>query len=367
MPLLQNLISGTKALFNKEQRSRDMDEELRSFQDASADEKIRNGLSPHECPARRPHRDGQHRIRKRKSPLHHMGVHRRRHLARRPLQPSPDGQESRLHHRRHPLTSPRHRRQHRHLPKLRPRRTIMLSHASRWGRPSSSARSATCKTRTSASTAPSSPRQFNAKFAGYKPEQLNGLYDRILTRLDALPGVKSATALRSSCHQAGNWDSPIYIKGYTPAPGEDINTLINRVSADYFKTLDIPVMQGRTIESRDNASSPRIVIVNQTLANHFFPHGDAIGHRFTVARPQVKGEWEIAGIVGNTKYASPRDDARRMIYLPVTQLTGDDSYAYWIQLRTTGDPTQIATAVRAALAEVDPNLPVLEVKTIASR
>jgi predicted permease len=206
--------------------------------------------------------------------------------------------------------------------------------------------------------------QFNAKFAGYKPEQLNGLYDRILSRLDALPGVKSATLSGVPAINAGNWGSPIDIKGYTPAPGEHLNTLINRVSTDYFKTLDIPVMQGRAIESRDTATSPKIVIVNQTLADHFFPHGDAIGHRFTVGDPEVKGEWEIAGVVGTTKYASPRDDARRMIYLPVTQLTGDDSYVYWIQLRTTGDPTKITTAVRAALAEIDPNLPILEVKTI---
>jgi predicted permease len=209
--------------------------------------------------------------------------------------------------------------------------------------------------------------QFNAKFAGYKPEQLNGLYDRILTRLDALPGVKSAALSGTPAINAGQWDSPIDIKGYTPAPGEDLNTLINRVSADYFKTLGIPVIQGRPIESRDTATAPKIVVVNQTLADHFFPHGDAIGHRFTVADPEVKGEWEIAGVVGNTKYASPRDDARRMIYLPVTQLTGDDSYAYWLQLRTTGDPTKAAIAVRAALAEVDPNLPVLEVRAIATQ
>ena len=209
--------------------------------------------------------------------------------------------------------------------------------------------------------------QFNAKFAGYKPEQLNDLYDRILTRLDALPGIKSATLSGTPAINAGNWNSPIDIKGYTPAPGEDVSTLLNRVSTDYFKTLDIPVMQGRPIESRDTATSPKIVIVNQALANHFFPHGDAIGHRFTVADPSVKGEWEIAGVVGNTKYASPRDDARRMVYLPVTQLTGDDSYAYWIQLRTTGEPTKAATAVRAALAEVDPNLPVLGVRTIATQ
>ena len=209
--------------------------------------------------------------------------------------------------------------------------------------------------------------QFNAKFAGYKPEQLNGLYDRILTRLDAVPGVKSATLSGVPAINPGNWDAPIDIMGYTAAPGEDLITLINRVSSGYFSTLDIPIMQGRPIEPRDTATSPKIVIVNKTLADHFFPRGDAIGRRFTVGDPSVKGEWEIAGIVGTTKYASPRDDARRMIYLPVTQLTDDDSYAYWIQIRTTGDPAKAATAVRAALGEVDPNLPVLEIRTIAAQ
>ncbi|HEX3969435.1 MAG TPA: ABC transporter permease [Edaphobacter sp.] len=209
--------------------------------------------------------------------------------------------------------------------------------------------------------------QFNAKFAGYKPEQLNGLYDRILSRLDAIPGVQSATISGVPAINLGNWGSPIDIKGSTPAPGQDLNTLMNRVSMDYFKTLNIPVIQGRPIESRDTANSPRIVVVNQTMASHFFPRGDAIGHSFTVGDPSVKGEWQIAGIVRDTKYGSPRDSHRPMIYLPVAQLTGDDSYAYSIQLRTTGDPAKAATAVRSALAGIDPNLPLLEVKTMGTQ
>ena len=209
---------------------------------------------------------------------------------------------------------------------------------------------------------------FNPKFAGYKAAQLNGLYDRILSRVEAIPGVKSATLSGAPPISRGNWISPISIKGYTAAPGEDVSTLINRVGPRFFETMGMPMLQGRPIESQDTATSPKTVIVNQTLANHFFPHGDAIGRRFTVADPSVKGEWEIAGIVRDAKYSNPRDEKpQRMIYLPVMQLTEDDNYAYWIELRTAGDPVKVTTAVRAALAEIDPNLPVLRVRTISQQ
>jgi predicted permease len=204
----------------------------------------------------------------------------------------------------------------------------------------------------------------NPKFAGYKPEQLNGLYERMLSRLNALPGVTSSSISGVPAINPGNWNSPIFIKGYTAAPGENINTLMNRVGPQFFETMGIPVLRGRSIEQQDSANAPKIVVVNQTMANHFFPHGDAIGHRFTVADPSVKGEWEIAGIVRDAKYSNPREEAQRMIYFPVMQLTDDDNYAYWITLRTTGDPGKIASAVRGALTEIDPNLPVLEVRTM---
>lgn len=206
---------------------------------------------------------------------------------------------------------------------------------------------------------------FNPKFAGYKAAQLNGLYERILNRVEAIPGVKSATVSGAPPIARGNWISPIFIKGYTAAPDEDLSTLINRVGPRFFETMGIPMVQGRPIESKDTATSPKVVIVNQTLANHFFPHGDAIGRRFTIADPSVKGEWEIAGIVRDAKYSSPRNvQPARMIYLPVMQLTDDDNYAYVLELRTAGDPVPLTAAVRAAFAEVDPNLSILQVRTI---
>jgi predicted permease len=129
----------------------------------------------------------------------------------------------------------------------------------------------------------------------------------------------------------------------------------------------MPVIQGRPIGEQDTASSVKAVVVNQAVANHFFPKGDALGHTFTVDDPSVKGEWQIVGVVRDAKYHGPREKPERMSYLAITQLTGDDAYAYWLQLATVGDPAKVAGEVRAAMAEIDPNLPILEVRTIAEQ
>ncbi|MGH9496857.1 MAG: ABC transporter permease [Candidatus Sulfotelmatobacter sp.] len=209
--------------------------------------------------------------------------------------------------------------------------------------------------------------ELNAKLAGYKSEQLPGLYERILSRLNALPGVTSAALSGTPPIYGGSWDSPIFVQGYTPAPNEDISTLINRVSPEYFSATGIPLLSGRSIGGQDVEGSTKIVVVNQSLADHFFPHGDAIGHQFRIADPSVPGAWQIVGVVRDAKYNSPRENPKRMIYLPLAQLTGDDRFAYSLQVRTTGDPANIASEVRTALAEIDPNLPLLHVRTIAEQ
>ncbi len=209
--------------------------------------------------------------------------------------------------------------------------------------------------------------RFSPKFAGYKPEQLNALYARLMDRMNALPGVRSATFSGQPALIRGNWNSPIRVRGYQPAPNEDIGTSLNRVGPRYFETIGTPVIQGRSIGEQDTASAVKAVVVNQALANHFFPKGDAIGHTFTVDDPSVKGEWQIVGVVRDAKYHGPREKPERMAYLAVTQLTGDDAYAYWLQLATVGDPAKVAGEVRAVMAEIDPNLPILEVRTIAEQ
>ena len=209
--------------------------------------------------------------------------------------------------------------------------------------------------------------RFNPKFAGYKPEQLNNLYERILDRLNALPGVRSATIAGAPPMSGGSWNSPIRVEGYTPQPNEDIGTLLNRVGPRYFETLGTPILRGRPIGPEDTSTSMKAVVVNQTLADHFFPKGDAIGHRFTVDDPSVKGSWQIVGIVRDSKYNNPREEPQRMAYLALMQLTDDDNYAYVLQVRTTGEPATVTSEVRQALPAIDPNLPILNVRTMSEQ
>jgi predicted permease len=204
----------------------------------------------------------------------------------------------------------------------------------------------------------------NFKFAGYKPAQLNALYDRILGRTGAIPGVRSVTLSGGPPIWHGNWGSPISILGRPTKADEDVSALLNNVSPGYFETLGIPLLRGRTIGMEDTASSLKAVVVNQTLADKYFPNGDAIGHSFTVADPSVKGTWQIVGIVRDATYNHPGEEREAMAYLALKQLTEDDQYASWLQVQTKGDPAVAAGEVRAALAEIDPNLPVLGVKTI---
>jgi predicted permease len=206
---------------------------------------------------------------------------------------------------------------------------------------------------------------FADKLAGYKADQLTNLHERIVQRLDALPGVNSASLSSSPPISFGNWRSPILVQGYTAAPDEDLSTSIKRVSSQYFDTVGIGVLQGRGIGWQDTATSLKVVVINQTLAKHFFPRGDAIGHQFTVLDPSVPGPWQIVGVVRDTKYNEPRETPKRMIYLPLEQMTGDDSYAYTMQVRAQGDPANIADEVRTAIAGVDPALPLLEIRTIS--
>ncbi len=207
--------------------------------------------------------------------------------------------------------------------------------------------------------------EFGGNFGGvYKPEQLPGLYQSIANRVSALPGAGSAAFSGDPPLSHGIWDSPISIRGYNAQPKEDTTVFIDQVTPRYFETLGVRLLEGRGIEPQDVRGAPHTMVVNRTFAAHFFPHGGAIGHRVTFDDPSIPGEWEIVGVAADAKYNDQRETAQWMIYLPVLQLSGGNAYARWLQVRTAGDPAQSVQAVRAALAETAPNLPILNLLTV---
>jgi predicted permease len=209
--------------------------------------------------------------------------------------------------------------------------------------------------------------QFLPEAAGYTPQQLNSLYEKILARVEALPGVRSATLSGVSVIHPGQWGSPISILGYATRQNEIVDTQGNYVAPRYFETVGIPVLLGRPIGPQDTATSTKVVVVNQTFANDYFPQGDAIGRSFTIWDPGVPGTWQIVGVVRDAKYSSPREAPQRMIYLPLAQIAGSHAYAHSLELQTAGDPASVAGQVRRALAQIDPNLAVLKMETISQQ
>jgi predicted permease len=209
----------------------------------------------------------------------------------------------------------------------------------------------------------------DARIAGYKPEQMMGLNQTLLEHLSAIPGVRSAALAETPPINYGSWMSSLSISGYTPLPKENMATVLNRVSGDYFYTAGIPIIAGRGIRPSDSATTLKVAVVNQAFAQHYFPKGDAIGHTVKIDIDEA-GPWQIVGIARDSKTLGLHQEIPRMVYMPLAQLVGpkgeagEDAYAWVILLRTSGDASQVIPGLRAAVAGVDPNLPVMHARTI---
>jgi predicted permease len=201
----------------------------------------------------------------------------------------------------------------------------------------------------------------NPALNGYAPERSANFFNELLARTRALPGVKHAS-LASDSPISGGWDSnTISVEGYTPRQGERMSGDVTTISTDYFKTLAIPLVAGRDFSEEDREGSPKVAIVNEKLAKHFFGTTDPIGKKIGLGKaPDIT----IVGVIKDAQYVTLRSAIRRHFYLPVTQekvLTN-----LTLQVKAESDPQVVAGAVRGELKALDPHLPLYNVKTLAT-
>ena len=203
---------------------------------------------------------------------------------------------------------------------------------------------------------------------GYKGERRMQLYERICERLEALPGAPKVTFSRTPLLADNDSDRPVYLRSALAA-APDADGRIRETGDSYIlygrenflETMEIPLLAGRGFTRQDDERAPKVVVVNQTFANRFFPNESPVGKRFTldVKKPD---EIEIVGLVKDAKYARQRDDAPPTMYLPWRQAANVMPEANF-ELRATGDPRALIAAVRQAVREVDETLPIRSVKT----
>ena len=207
--------------------------------------------------------------------------------------------------------------------------------------------------------------QLSLPDARYKDENASrAFYERLLERLRTVPGVQqAATAVSLPPDQVTVTDG-FTAEGQRYAVGDaaPVGTLMI-VSDSYFSELGIPLVRGRLFDSQDRDGAAGVVIVNRTLADRYYPNGDAVGRRFRIGGPErPKNSWmRVVGIVGDVKYSGLAEPPDPAFYLPFQQNSWSGQY---VVVRTALPPASVIGPVRDAVWSIDRELPIARIRTM---
>jgi predicted permease len=202
---------------------------------------------------------------------------------------------------------------------------------------------------------------------GYQDEKLAQLYQRIAERLEAVSGVRKVTFSNAPLlAQTTSTVRSVYLRGDLSVPpdaqgrfGRSGEVFINRVRENFTEAMEIPMLAGRALRPQDDARAPRVAVVNQAFARAYFPGENPVGKRFTnnAGKPD---EIEVVGLVGDAKYRSQREEIPPTAYVSWRQEPFNSAS---FEVRTAGDPAAAVNVVRQAVREVEPGLPLNNLRT----
>ncbi|MBW4697200.1 MAG: ABC transporter permease [Aphanocapsa lilacina HA4352-LM1] len=202
--------------------------------------------------------------------------------------------------------------------------------------------------------------------AKYRDErQIVDFFDRLLARIRALPGVSSASGIFTLPLSGSSSDGTFIIEGRPPVgPGQEPSAGYLIVGPDYLQTMGIPLLRGRAFDERDRATSPKVALINETMAQKFWPGEDPVGRRLSIDTPRPAPEsWiEIVGIAKDARTLALNKPVRPEMYFPYSQLA-------WpfltLVIRTgTGDPAALGNALREQVKAMDSDQALGEVQTM---
>jgi putative ABC transport system permease protein len=196
-----------------------------------------------------------------------------------------------------------------------------------------------------------------------KAEDRRAFQERILERLSAEPGVQTvALAGTFPLNEGGPATGEYRLEGQAVGPKAELPRAdFQRVSADYFKTIGVPVLRGRAISPGDRADAQQVAVVNAHMAAHVWPNQDPIGKRIGVETDPEKIVWmPIVGVVGDVRQYSLTDPPLDQVYLSIQQFPGPGT----LMIRTATDPRSMERAVRGIVHSIGPEQPVDRFRTL---
>lgn len=218
--------------------------------------------------------------------------------------------------------------------------------------------------------------QIDLNGPGYTTDKLTAIYRDIEDHFSALPGMTAVSFGRYLPLEGNEWGGCIILQGH-PAPGPKDNCFSDwdRVSANFFESVGVPVLRGRGFSQDDESSAVPVAMVNQAFVKQFFPSQDPLGQRFGLNGPEYSGAFQIVGVFADFKLSDARGEAKPLFLRPLgQQYTGyktsatqaaEASSLYLNRMVLQFDRPQqnVDQLVRSTLAKVDPNIPVIRVMT----
>jgi predicted permease len=196
-----------------------------------------------------------------------------------------------------------------------------------------------------------------------QPANIERFWDAVQTKVASIPGVESATAMAGLPPERQINANDTQIENFTPVPGGPGNNIdyYQAVGDRFFETMGVRLMEGRFFDARDTGPAVPTVIVNHTMARTYYGNQSALGRR---VRPNFQDPWRtIVGVVEDVKNAALDKPAGTELFFPYRQAQGGRNTCY-LAIRTAHDPKSLISAVRTGIREIDPSLPVAQVRTM---
>ena len=218
---------------------------------------------------------------------------------------------------------------------------------------------------------------FDPAGAGYTIDRVPALYRQIEDRFAALPGVTHVGLALYSPLEGDNWGECVIQQGHpAPRPGDRCGATWDRVSTGFLDSIGVPMVRGRGFTAQDTATSPQVVLVNETFVKRFFPNQDPVGQHFGIDDVKYSGSWEIVGVFADFKMNDPRSPTHPVYLRPLTQrfsgykepeMPSGETESMFINsmILNFNSPQPAADSlIRHTLAGIDPNLTVAQLQTL---
>ena len=198
----------------------------------------------------------------------------------------------------------------------------------------------------------------NPEQVGYDASRLKEFHRDAAEHVAALPGI-AAVSWASNLPFWSSASRGIFLQGQEQErKSETISTIADTVDVNYFKTVRIPLLEGRAFTDADEDGSLPVVIINENLARHYWPNRNAIGQHLRLTGDTITRQ--IVGVVKTSNYTTLGEAAQPCLYLPLRQNPGSNAVLY---VRTAGDPSQVLEPVQRKIREIDPKIEVTDSRT----